>query len=781
MVTFSIVVPVFNGDDYVEACLLSALEQEPGDYSSEIIAVDDCSTDATPSILARVSERYPEQVRVLRTVRNGGPGIARNVALREAIGDWILFLDSDDRLCADALVRLAECVCGHGSPTLDIVAFDWRYDASSEVSAGRAGGRYDFGSLAKEKDELVKESVSLGMDGSVIYTLMRREMLEQHGTTFHQGVHEDVDFIFKVYWCTREIGIVDHPLYLKNNRRRSIVNSISRAHIDGYFRAYGEILRFIKSRDALTPELARSYVVGVVGIVATRTREIWAQKLSADESLALYDALYANWLRALDSMPDTPVPRLKTKYGIIAERFFGAMQAYRETGVSPVPHIVAFMGDVIDKSWSCYDLHNSVFLAPEEIRTCCKRFFVDGEMKGDVVIVRRPDDQPAEFSAQAILRGKKELYGRINRGQAAECDGCPFLEFKNWGYIEELAIEHLSLEYHTVCNLRCAYCDELYYGGGTAEYDVAGLVEELVSKGALANCRSVVWGGGEPVLDPTFVPLVEMIAERFPRVKQRVLSNAVKYSETIDDLLRKDRIMLLSSIDAGTKSTFEKVRGRERFADVLRNLSTYAKTAAENVCIKYIFTEDNRAEAEVRAFVERAREHGLLGCSFQISSDFKQEAVGAGTIVSAILRHALLSRSGARLVYLDELLRERMAERVSDSWDAIWAGVERLGVSDALADSTRYPRIVLWGAGRQTELLLKTSRFFSQAEVAFIVDSTPSKIGGRYLGREVRPPASLTESQLPVLISAVQSSPIILQKYLAMGLPESRLVRGLVI
>jgi len=780
MVTFSIVVPVFNGDGYAEACLLSALEQEPGDYSNEIIAVDDCSTDATPSILARVSENH-EQLRVLQTAHNSGPGTARNVALREATGSWILFLDSDDRLCPDALVRLANCVRGHGSSALDIVAYDWRYDSSSEVSAGRAGGRYDFGSLVKKRDELIKDFVSLGMDGSVIYTLMRREMLEQRNITFHEGVHEDVDFILKVYWFAREIGIVEHPLYLKNNRRGSIVNSISRAHIEGYFRAYGEILRVIKSRGALRPGLARSYLVGVVGILATRAREIWSQGLSAEHSLSLYDALYTNCLNALDMLPDTPVPRLNTKYGMIAERFFEAMQAYREMSVSPVSLIASFMTEMVDKSWSCYDLHNSVFLGPHEIRTCCKRFFADGVMKGDVAIMRRPDYEPAQFSAEAILREKKELYCRINRGQSQECDGCPFLDFRDWGYIEELAIEHLSFEYHTVCNLRCAYCDERYYGGSTAEYDVAGLVEDLVSKGALADCRSVVWGGGEPVLDPAFVPLVELIANRFPRVKQRVLTNAVKYSATIGDLLRKDRIMLLTSVDAGTDSTFEKVRGRARLGDVLRNLSAYAKTAAENVCIKYILTEDNRHEAEVRSFVDRVREHALLDCSFQLSTDFKEQAVCPGTIVSVILMHALLSRGGARLVYLDELLRERMARGVSESWVAIRAEVERLGLDDALADSARHPRVVLWGAGEQTKLLLETSRFFSQSEVAFLVDSTPGKIGSRYMGHEVRDPAVLTGSDLPVLISAVQSSPIIFQKYLAMGLRESRLVRGLVI
>jgi len=71
--------------------------------------------------------------------------------------------------------------------------------------------------------------------------------------------------------------------------------------------------------------------------------------------------------------------------------------------------------DVKNKSWSCYDLHNSLFLAPDEVRTCCKRFFVDGEMKGDVTIAKANKEDPSSITLQTLLDGKKDLYNDIVR------------------------------------------------------------------------------------------------------------------------------------------------------------------------------------------------------------------------------------------------------------------------------------------------------------------------------------------------------------------------------
>src|SRR5688500_168137 len=140
---YSIIVPVFNGEAYVQECTLSLLGQT-GAASFEVLIVDDCSTDSTPALLAQLAET-DKRVRIFRTERNSGPRIARHVGLDHAAGDFVMFVDSDDKLLPDAIARLDEQVASQ--PTLDVIGFNWRYDSASTVETGRSGGRYDFHSL----------------------------------------------------------------------------------------------------------------------------------------------------------------------------------------------------------------------------------------------------------------------------------------------------------------------------------------------------------------------------------------------------------------------------------------------------------------------------------------------------------------------------------------------------------------------------------------------------------------------------------------------------------
>lgn len=95
----SVIIPVYNTADYLEACLDSVLTQSLD--ALELIAVDDGSTDASWEILNRYAEADP-RVRIFRQA-NAGQGPARNVGVDHAIGDYITFVDSDDVIPAHAL------------------------------------------------------------------------------------------------------------------------------------------------------------------------------------------------------------------------------------------------------------------------------------------------------------------------------------------------------------------------------------------------------------------------------------------------------------------------------------------------------------------------------------------------------------------------------------------------------------------------------------------------------------------------------------------------------
>ena len=102
----SVVVPVHNAAGCLHRGLRSVLGQTLTDF--ELIAIDDCSTDESASILKCYAE-LDKRVRFFSTERNGGPGAARNVGLRQARGQYIAFLDADDFWMRNKLERQIRC------------------------------------------------------------------------------------------------------------------------------------------------------------------------------------------------------------------------------------------------------------------------------------------------------------------------------------------------------------------------------------------------------------------------------------------------------------------------------------------------------------------------------------------------------------------------------------------------------------------------------------------------------------------------------------------------
>lgn len=102
---FSVIIPVYNGWEYLRESVDSVLEQTGADF--EILLVDDGSTDEESGALCdTLAREHPDRIRVLHKP-NGGAGDARNAALPLAQGDYVLFLDSDDSYTPDAFSILS--------------------------------------------------------------------------------------------------------------------------------------------------------------------------------------------------------------------------------------------------------------------------------------------------------------------------------------------------------------------------------------------------------------------------------------------------------------------------------------------------------------------------------------------------------------------------------------------------------------------------------------------------------------------------------------------------
>jgi glycosyltransferase EpsH len=101
MPTVSVLIPCYNSERHLEQCLRSVLGQTCPDL--EVVCVDDGSTDATPALLEQFAQA-DDRVRIVRQVNMGENG-ARRSALRNARGEFVTFVDSDDWIDADCLLR----------------------------------------------------------------------------------------------------------------------------------------------------------------------------------------------------------------------------------------------------------------------------------------------------------------------------------------------------------------------------------------------------------------------------------------------------------------------------------------------------------------------------------------------------------------------------------------------------------------------------------------------------------------------------------------------------
>ena len=307
---------------------------------------------------------------------------------------------------------------------------------------------------------------------------------------------------------------------------------------------------------------------------------------------------------------------------------------------------------------SCTNIESSLYVAPNEIRACCQRFFYKGKMRGDTKLLEIQNNKSP--SIHDITKARNKLLEEIQNDKNESCLGCPFISKELEKPIVNEKISHLSIEHHSVCNLRCSYCSETYWGGKRSKYNVVEFIKDLSENGALSDCKQVVWGGGEPTLDKTFEIIVNEI-EKYasPKLYHRVFTNAIRHHPAIETFLKKNLIKIVTSVDAGTEETFKKVRGRVKFKELFENLKRYASVNPDRVTIKYILTDDNQNIEDLKGFAEKCLENNLIECCYQVSMNYKNEDISIQYLKSILLLMSLMKKNGIKKFFCDDHISQR--------------------------------------------------------------------------------------------------------------------------
>ncbi len=256
----SIIVPVYNmaADGKLEYCLESLVNQTIADY--EIIAVDDCSTDESFSVLKRYENRFPGKFHAVHSEVNKHQGGAKNIGLRLAKGDWIGFIDSDDWITPDMYERLVTRAEETGA---DLAGCDYSLTGEHSMKVGQVvpnNKKEQAGILDAEKRR------SLILDGgSLVVKIFRRSMILEHGLWFPENIFYEDNALGNSYLLlANRFEYLEEPLYYYYQHEESTVHTISPKRCEDRMEAGRLMLEEAKRHgfyDTYLPELEYSFTL----------------------------------------------------------------------------------------------------------------------------------------------------------------------------------------------------------------------------------------------------------------------------------------------------------------------------------------------------------------------------------------------------------------------------------------------------------------------------------------------------------------------------------------
>ena len=220
----SIIIPVFNVEKYLRRCLDSVLSQSFLDY--ELLLIDDGSSDTSGTICDEYAEK-DERVRVFHKP-NGGVSSARNIGLDRAKGEWIYFVDADDEVLPDGLLKL---VAGIRDDVDVIMGGLEKCDEDGLVVYEMEKGPE---SLSRKDGILINygaSKVCTGNWGWMTIRLFRNSIIQGHQIRFDADVVYNEDELFVVRYlcaCTGKTHYINSSVYRYYESASSVMESTKR-------------------------------------------------------------------------------------------------------------------------------------------------------------------------------------------------------------------------------------------------------------------------------------------------------------------------------------------------------------------------------------------------------------------------------------------------------------------------------------------------------------------------------------------------------------------------
>lgn len=213
MKTVSVIMPIYNAEAFLPRALTGLAEQTLSDI--EFILIDDCSTDNSYQILEKFRDAHSDQVQLLQTPKNLGPGGARNLGLEHAQGEYIGFVDSDDEITPEMFEKLYNKAKETDSDMVDSGYYIEKDDVALLHTSDELSGILD----SHKRSELIVSG------GYIVSKIFRHSFLEEQQLRFREhAILEDSEFLTRALATAKNIANVKEIFY----KYTYITDSISR-------------------------------------------------------------------------------------------------------------------------------------------------------------------------------------------------------------------------------------------------------------------------------------------------------------------------------------------------------------------------------------------------------------------------------------------------------------------------------------------------------------------------------------------------------------------------
>lgn len=256
MIKVSIIIPVYNVEEYLEECLKSAINQSL--KAIEIICIDDGSADSSAEIIKKFAQNDDRIILIQK--ENGGQASARNIGMDIAKGEYIYFLDSDDYITNNAMEVLYDIA---KKELLDDLYFDAEsFFETEELEQKHSNyiGYYvrhnSYNEIISGLEMLKRMDENKEFRVSPCLQFLRKEFLNENNIRFSEGfIHEDDLFALEISLVAKRTRHINEILYMRRVRDSStMTGSDYYKHAYGYFNC---IIRLVDKLDKVT--LDREY------------------------------------------------------------------------------------------------------------------------------------------------------------------------------------------------------------------------------------------------------------------------------------------------------------------------------------------------------------------------------------------------------------------------------------------------------------------------------------------------------------------------------------------